>query len=156
MKCSLLPILSIAIHLWKSKSHWKCWRKKKMFKIYLWIKFWSQIYGYKCSCIVTKIIILPCYSYKSPLPSVKNPFKEMLEMYCSQQYALNALSLGCAREAEEGEYLAEKQDENNLYPFFFSKSSCEANCLNGSSASLPQETWFWYATPTLMSCSFCI
>lgn len=54
--------------------------KKKIFqKIFqsLWAKLWSQINRYKCSCIVTKVIILPHYSYHPLKQSAKNTFEEV-------------------------------------------------------------------------------
>lgn len=50
--------------------------KKKKFSKFM-AKLSSQINGYKYSCIVIKIIILPYYSYQSLQQSVKKTFEEM-------------------------------------------------------------------------------
>lgn len=62
-------------------------------------------------------------------------------MFCSQWLVLNALLLGCTREAEDEEYLAKKQDNNNFHLLF-------SNALVKPTAfiQVEQEMQFWYVT----------
>jgi len=77
VKCSLLVMLYTATHENMKKQDSPTALKKKKNLSSLCNKFCSRVDGYKCSCIVTKTIILPHYSSKSPQPSVKNTFEEM-------------------------------------------------------------------------------
>lgn len=126
VKCSSLATLHSNTSM-KKQDPPTVLKEKTVFQS-LWTIFCSPVDRYKCSCIVANTIILLCYSYKSPQPTVRTLSKKRKNCFAhSSMCWMPFHQVAQVRQRMEDIW---HRNKTKITCTHFFKSSCETNCLN--------------------------